>query len=1067
MLNRIIEASLENRFLVMIATFMAIGWGVYSMVNTPLDAIPDLSDVQVIVFTEYSGQAPQVVEDQVTYPLTTAMLSVPYAKTVRGYSFFGMSFVYVIFEDGTDIYWARSRVLEYLNSVSGRLPRGVTPSLGPDATGVGWVYQYTVLDTTGKRNLAELRSIQDWYLRYELSSVQGVSEVASVGGFVKQYQVVVDPNRLLAYNMPLQKIRTAIQRSNNDVGGRLVELAETEFMVRGLGYIRSLEDIENIGLGVGENGTPIRVRDVATVQLGPELRRGLAEWNGEGEVVGGIVVMRYGENALEVIDRVKKKIEALKPGLPEGVAVETNYDRSALILRAVDHLQHKLVEEIAVVAIVCVVFLLHFRSAFVAVFTLPMGILISFIVMHHLGVNSNIMSLGGIAIAVGAMVDAAIVMIENAHKHLERDGGEKTHLEMITAASKEVGPALFFSLLIITLSFLPVFALEAQEGRLFKPLAYTKTFAMAAAALLSITIVPVLMTFFVRGKIRPESENPVSRVLIWLYRPVIDWVLRNRILTVVLSGVVLFITVFPFREMVVSQFANQPQSLTYKALVKLEPLFPMEKIGSEFMPPLYEGDLLYMPTTLPGISITKARELLQQTDKIIRTFPEVHHVFGKIGRAETATDPAPLSMIETTIMLKPESEWREGMTPQKLIRELNSAVKFPGLTNAWTMPIKTRIDMLSTGIKTPVGIKVVGDDLETLQELGKQIEDVVRGLPGTLSAFAERVAGGNYLDFEIDREASARYGLTVGDVQDVIMSALGGMNITYTVEGLERYPVNLRYGRELRDNLPALRRVLVPTPAGAQVPIEQLADIQIRKGPPGIKSENARLNAWVYVDIDGVDVGTYVKRAQQAVLEQVAMPPGYTVIWSGQYEYMLRAEKKLKVVVPVTLAIIFVLLYLNFRNATESLLVMLSLPFALVGGIWLMYILDYDMSIAVGVGFIALAGLAAETGVVMLIYLDHAFDDLRREHGENLTLVDLNRVVMSGAVERVRPKMMTVFSTMVGLLPIMWSTGTGSEAMKRIAAPMVGGMVSSTILTLVVIPAIYALWKEWEIRRRM
>ena len=1063
MLNRIIEASLENRFLVLIATLMAIGWGVYSMVNTPLDAIPDLSDVQVIVFTEFSGQAPQVVEDQVTYPLTTAMLSVPYAKTVRGYSFFGMSFVYVIFEDGTDIYWARSRVLEYLNSVSGRLPRGVTPSLGPDATGVGWVYQYTVLDTTGKRDLAELRSIQDWYLRYELSSVQGVSEVASVGGFVKQYQVVVDPNRLLAYNMPLQKIRTAIQRSNNDVGGRLVELAETEFMVRGLGYIRSLEDIEDIALGVSESGTPIRVRDVATVQLGPELRRGLAEWNGEGEVVGGIVVMRYGENALDVIDRVKKKIEALKPGLPEGVVVETNYDRSALILRAVDHLQHKLVEEIAVVAVVCVIFLLHFRSAFVAIFTLPMGILISFVVMHHMGVNSNIMSLGGIAIAIGAMVDAAIVMIENAHKHLERDDGQRSHLEMITDASKEVGPALFFSLLIITLSFLPVFTLEAQEGRLFKPLAYTKTFAMAASALLAITIVPVLMSFFVRGKIRPESENPVSRFLIWIYRPVIDWVLKNRIWTVVLSGVVLFLTVFPFRELVVSRFADQPQSLTYKALVKLEPLFPMEKIGSEFMPPLYEGDLLYMPTTLPGISITKARELLQQTDKIIRTFPEVHHVFGKIGRAETATDPAPLSMIETTIMLKPESEWREGMTPQKLIRELNSAVKFPGLTNAWTMPIKTRIDMLSTGIKTPVGIKVVGDNLETLQALGKQIEDVVRELPGTLSAFAERVAGGNYLDFEIDRAAAARYGLTVGDVQDVIMSALGGMNITYTVEGLERYPVNLRYGRELRDNLPALRRVLVPTPAGAQIPIGQLAHIQIRKGPPGIKSENARLNAWVYVDIDGVDVGTYVKRAQQAVLEQVVMPPGYTVIWSGQYEYMLRAEKKLKVVVPVTLAIIFVLLYLNFRNATESLLVMLSLPFALVGGIWLMYVLDYEMSIAVGVGFIALAGLAAETGVVMLIYLDHAFDDLRREKGETLAVADLNRAIMYGAVERVRPKMMTVFSTMVGLLPIMWSTGTGSEAMKRIAAPMVGGMVSSTILTLVVIPAIYALWKEWEV----
>lgn len=1064
MLNRIIEASLENRFLVMIVTVVVIGWGTYAVVNTPLDAIPDLSDVQVIVFTEYVGQAPQVVEDQVTYPLTTAMLSVPYAKTVRGYSFFGMSFVYVIFKDGTDIYWARSRVLEYLNSVSGRLPQGVTPILGPDATGVGWVYQYTVMDTTGKHDLASLRSIQDWYLRYELSSVQGVSEVASVGGFVKQYQVIVDPNRLLAYNIPLQKVRMAIQRSNNDVGGRLVELAETEFMVRGLGYIRSIGDIEEIALGVGKNGTPIRVRDVARVQLGPELRRGLAEWNGEGEVVGGIVVMRYGENALEVINRVKKKIEALKPGLPEGVTVVTNYDRSTLIFRAVDHLQGKLLEEIAVVAVVCVVFLLHFRSVLVAIFTLPMGILISFIVMHHQGVNSNIMSLGGMAIAIGAMVDAAIVMIENAHKQLEQDDGKKSHLEIITSASKKVGPALFFSLLIITLSFLPVFTLEAQEGRLFKPLVYSKTFAMAASAFLSITIIPVLMSFFVRGKIRPENKNPVSRLLIFLYRPVIDWVLRNRVFTVVLSGLILFVTVFPFRDLVVFRFADQPQSLAYKALKKMDPIFPIEKIGSEFMPPLYEGDLLYMPTTLPGVSITKARELLQQTDKIIRTFPEVKNVFGKIGRAETATDPAPLSMIETTIMLHPESEWREGMTPKKLVRELNDAVKFPGLANAWTMPIKTRIDMLSTGIKTPVGIKVVGDDLEKLQALGKEIESVIRDLPGTISVFADRVVGGNYLDFEIDRKAVGRYGLTVGDVQDVIMAALGGMNVTHTVEGLERYPVNLRYGREFRDNLPALRRVLVPTPGGAQIPIGQLANIQIRKGPPGIKSENARLNAWVYVDIEGVDVGTYVKRAQQSVLEQVDMPPGYTVIWSGQYEYMLRAEQKLKIVVSLTLAIIFVLLYLNFKNVTESLIVMLSLPFSLVGGIWLMYGLDYDMSIAAGVGFIALAGLAAETGVIMLIYLDHAYEDQEREKGKHLKLSDLNQAIIRGSVERVRPKFMTVFSTMVGLLPIMWSSGTGSEAMKRIAAPMVGGMVSSTILTLVVIPAIYGLLKEWKLR---
>ena len=1057
MLNRIIQASVENRFLVVIATMMVIGWGVYAMVNTPLDAIPDLSDVQVIVFTEYPGQAPQVVEDQVTYPLTTAMLSVPYAKTVRGYSFFGLSYIYVIFEDGTDMYWARSRVLEYLNAASGRLPSGVAPTLGPDATGVGWVYQYAVLDTTGARDLSALRSIQDWYLRYELSSVPGVAEVASVGGFVKQYQVVVDPNRLLAYNIPLQDVRMAIQRSNNDVGGRLVELAETEFMVRGLGYIRSVEDIEHIALGVDDKGTPIRVKDIATVQMGPELRRGLAEWNGEGEVVGGIVVMRYGENALKVIERVKQKIERLKPGLPKGVVIIPNYDRSALILRAVDHLEKKLIEEIAVVALVCLVFLLHFRSAFVAVFTLPMGILIAFIAMHHQGVNSNIMSLGGIAIAIGAMVDAAIVMIENAHKHLERDAGKKPHRDIIIAASKEVGPSLFFSMLIIALSFLPVFSLEAQEGRLFKPLAYTKTYAMAAAACLAITVVPVLMTFFVRGKIRPEAKNPVNRGLIFLYRPVIDWVLQHRLLTIALGCAALFVTAFPFRDLVVSRFADRPQSLTYKALVKLDALFPLEKIGSEFMPPLYEGDLLYMPTTLPGVSITKARALLQQTDKIIRTFPEVDRVFGKIGRAETATDPAPLSMIETTIMLKPESEWRTGMTPQKLIRELDRAVQFPGLTNAWTMPIKTRIDMLSTGIKTPVGIKVVGDDLDTLQALGKRIEAVMRGLPGTQSAFAERVAGGNYLDFEIDRRAVARYGLTVGDVQDIIVTALGGQNITQAVEGLARYPINLRYGRELRDNLPALRRVFVPTPTGAQIPIGELATLRIRKGPPSIKSENARLNAWIYVDIRDVDVGTYVEKARQAVLEQVAMPPGYTVIWSGQYEYMLRAEQRLKVVIPVTLAIIFILLYLNFKTVAESLIVMLSLPFALVGGIWLLYLLDYEMSIAVGVGFIALAGLAAETGVVMLIYLNQAYDRVKRE---TLTRADVNRAVIVGAVERVRPKLMTVFSTMVGLLPIMWSTGTGAEAMKRIAAPMVGGMVSSTILTLLVIPAIYALWKE-------
>jgi Cu(I)/Ag(I) efflux system membrane protein CusA/SilA len=1065
MLKRIIEASVNNKFMTILLTALVIGGGLYAMFDTPLDAIPDLSDVQVIIFTEYPGQAPQVVEDQVTYPLTTAMLGVPFAKTVRGYSFFGLSFVYVIFEDGTDIYWARSRVLEYLNFVTDRLPKGVAPKLGPDATGVGWVYEYVLEDTTGKHDLAELRSIQDWYLRYELTSVSGVSEVASVGGFVKQYQVTVDPNKLLAFNIPLHKVRMAIQRSNNDVGGRLIEMAETEFMVRGLGYIKSLDDIRNIPVSVSDTGTPIRIRDIATVQLGPELRRGLAEWNGQGEIVGGVIIMRYGENALDVIEGVKKRLDELKTGLPEGVVIKTAYDRSSLILRAIDNLKEKLIEEMVVVAVVCILFLLHFRSAFVAIFTLPIAILISFIVMHSQGINSNIMSLGGIAIAIGAMVDAAIVMIENAHKHLERDKGKKPHWQIIIDASTEVGPALFYSLLIITLSFLPVFTLQAQEGRLFKPLAFTKTYAMAAAAFLSITLVPVLMGFFIRGRIMPERKNPLSRILVWIYRPVIEWVLRHKVATIAAAGVIFFITVFPFRSMVVDRFADDPQSLTYRAVAKVDPLFPLDKIGSEFMPPLYEGDLLYMPTTLPGISITKAREILQQTDKIISSFPEVHHVFGKVGRAETATDPAPLSMIETTIMLKPEEEWRPGMTPDKLVDELNQAIQFPGLTNAWTMPIKTRIDMLSTGIKTPVGIKVAGDDLETLEQIGKQIEEVVRNIPGTLSVYAERVAGGNYLDFDIRREEAARYGLTVGDVQDVIMSALGGMNITHTVEGLERYPVNLRYGRELRDNLSALRRVLVPTPQGAQIPLEQLADIRIRKGPPGIKSENARLNAWIYVDIKDIDVGTYVRKAQQTVLENVEIPSGYSVMWSGQYEYMQRAEKRLQLVVPVTLGIVFLLLFLNFRNITESLIVMLSLPFALVGGIWLMYLLDYNLSVAVGVGFIALGGLAAETGVVMLVYLDHAWEEIRRRHEGNPKVKDLYEAIMAGAVERVRPKLMTVMTTMVGLLPIMWGHGTGSEVMKRIAAPMVGGMVSSTILTLVVIPAIYALWKEWEVKR--
>ncbi len=1034
MLEKIIEASVNNRVMVLIFTAFTILGGIYMLLDTPVDAIPDLSDVQVIVFTEFPGQAPQVVEDQVTYPLTTAMLAVPFAKVVRGYSFFGFSFVYIIFEDDTDLYWARSRVLEYLNYVSSRLPNGVTPTLGPDATGVGWVYEY-ILDGGDKYSVQELRSMQDWFLRYELTTVPGVAEVASIGGYVKQYQVEVDPNKLLAYNIPIQKVRMAIKRSNNDVGGKLVEMAETEFMVRGLGYIKSVEDIKNIPVGVDENGSPILINQIANVQIGPELRRGLTDWNGKGEVAGGIIVMRFGENALKTIELVKEKLEELKKGLPEGVKIETAYDRSSLILRAIDNLKFKLIEETIVVALVCIIFLLHFRSAFVAIFTLPVGILMAFMVMNYQGLNANIMSLGGIAIAIGAMVDAAIVMIENAHKHIERDGGKKDHWQIIIDSSKEVGPALFYSLLIITLSFLPVFTLQAQEGRLFKPLAFTKTYSMAAAALLALTVVPVFMGYFIRGNIMPEEKNPVNRFLIKLYRPVINLVLRFKWSTLGLALVVLAISIWP-----------------------------LEKIGSEFMPPLNEGDLLYMPTMDPGISITKAKEILQQTDKIIRTFPEVHHVFGKIGRAETATDPAPLSMIETTIRLMPEEEWREGMTVEKLVEEMDSAIKFAGVTNAWTMPIKTRIDMLSTGIKTPVGIKLMGPDLQVLSDLGQEISNLLIDMDGTLSAFPDKAVGGNYFDFEINRKEAARYGLTVGDIQDVIMSAIGGMNVTYTVEGLERYPVNVRYSRELRDNLSMLKRVLVPTPTGAQIPISYVADIVVRKGPPSIKSENSRQTSWIYVDLRGIDVGTYVKNAKELLDKEFELPQGYSIMWSGQYEYMERAAKRLRVVIPVTLVIIFMLLFFNFKNVQESLIVMLSLPFSLIGGIWYLYILDYDFSVAVGVGFIALAGVAAETGVIMLIYLDHAYHNMK-DKGMMRSLHDLYDAIIEGAVDRVRPKMMTVTAIMAGLIPIMWGHGTGSEVMKRIAAPMVGGMVSSTVLTLVVIPAIYFLWKSREVNK--
>ena len=1004
------------------------------MLRTPLDAIPDLSDVQVIIFTEYPGQAPQIVEDQVTYPLTTAMLAVPYAKVVRGYSFFGFSFVYIIFEDGTDMYWARSRVLESLNYVSGRLPRGVTPTLGPDATGVGWVYEYIL--ESDRHDLAQLRTLQDWFLRYELAAVSGVAEVASIGGFVKQYQVTVDPNRLLAFNLPLQKIKMAIQRSNSDVGGRLVEMGETEFMVRGLGYIKGIDDLNNIPLAVDQRGTPILLRDVATIKIGPELRRGIADYNGTAEVVGGIVVMRYGENALQVIRNVKNRLQQLKSGLPEGVTVKTVYDRSALILRAIHNLKRTLIEESIIVAMVCIIFLLHFRSALVGIFTLPVAVLISFIIMDRQGVNANIMSLGGIAIAVGAMVDAAIVMIENVHKHIEHEGKKKPHWDLVLDASKEVGPALFFSLLIIAVSFLPVFTLQAQEGRLFRPLAFTKTYAMLGASLLAVTIVPVLMGYWIRGNIRPEEKNPVNRFLIWIYHPIIKLVLKAKILVIVLAMGILAVSYIPWK-----------------------------RIGSEFMPPLNEGDLLYMPTTLPGISITKAKELLQQTDRIIASFPEVEHVFGKIGRAETATDPAPLSMIETTITLKPESQWREGMTMERLVEALDKSIQFPGLTNAWTMPIKTRIDMLATGIKTPVGIKLMGESLQVLSDLGEQVEAVMREVPNTLSVYAERVTEGNFLDYHIKRKEAARYGLTVGDVQDIIMSAIGGMNVTTTVEGLERYPVNLRYKTELRDTPEKLRGILVPTPTGIQVPITQVADIRIIKGPSSIKSENARKSAWIYVDLKGIDVGTYVKMAQRAVQEKIKLPPGYSMVWSGQYEYMVRAHRRLMIVVPMTLVIIFLLLYFNFRNITESLIVMLSVPFALTGGLWFMYVLGYNMSVAVGVGFIALAGVAAETGVVMLIYLDHSYKKFKSQYGEKFNRKHLYAAIEEGAALRVRPKMMTVVAITAGLMPIMWSHGTGSEVMKRIAAPMVGGMVSATLLTLIVVPVIYGLWKGWRLQK--
>jgi Cu(I)/Ag(I) efflux system membrane protein CusA/SilA len=1040
MLARIIDWSGRNRFLVLLATLFILAAGVFAVLRTPIDALPDLSDVQVIVYTEYPGQAPQVVEDQVTYPLTTAMLSVPKSKVVRGFSFFGASFVYIIFEDGTDIYWARSRVLEYLNFASGRMPKGVTPQIGPDATGVGWVYQYALL--AKDKTLAELRTIQDWYVRYQLAKAHGVAEVASIGGFVQTYQVTVDPVKLRAYGIPLMKIAQVIRDSNRDVGGRVVEMAETEYMVRGKGYLRGKDDIELLVVKA-DKGTPVLIRDIARVELAPDERRGLTELNGEGEVVAGIAMARYGQNALEVIHNLKDKIAEIGPGLPEGVTVQTVYDRSELIHRAIETLKGTLIEESIIVALVCIVFLMHVRSALVAILMLPVGVLMAFIAMRLLGMNSNLMSLGGIAIAIGAMIDAAIVMIENAHKHLERlpEGHSAAErFEAMLAACKEVGPALFFSLLIITVSFLPVFSLEGQEGRMFSPLAYTKTFSMAGAAILSVTLVPVLMLLFIRGKIMPEAKNPVNRVLIWVYRPIIAAVMRWKKLTIVLAVIVLAISVYP-----------------------------ASRLGSEFMPTLNEGTLLYMPASLPGMSITKAAELMQTQDKIIKSFPEVESVFGKAGRANTATDPAPTEMFETVINLKPQTEWRPGMTTDKLISEMDKALQFPGVANAWTMPIKARTDMLSTGIRTPIGIKVFGKDLGEMEKLAKEIEAVVKTVPGTTSAFAERITGGFYLNIEPDREQLARYGLSVGELQDVIGSALGGEMVTTTVEGRERFGVTVRYPRELRsDPQQIAREVLVPTMGGAMVPLGQLAKVVVAKGTPGIRTENALLSAYIFVDIRDRDIGGYVADAKKAVAEQIKFPAGYYVTWSGQFEFMERAIEKMKVVIPITLLTIFLLLYLNFRRLTETLIVMLSVPFALVGGVWLMWLLDYNLSVAVAVGFIALAGVAAETGVVMLIYLDHAWEAVKatcRESGRSPNVSDLYAAVMEGAVERVRPKMMTVVAIMAGLLPIMWGTGTGSEVMSRIAAPMVGGMISSTVLTLAVIPAIYALVKQWRLDR--
>ncbi len=1035
MIEAIIRWSVHNRFFVLLATLILVGIGGWSLKNTPVDAIPDLSDVQVIIKTNYPGQAPQVVEDQVTYPLTTAMLSVPGAVTVRGYSFFGDSYVYVIFDEDTDTYWARSRVLEYLSQVAPTLPPSARPQLGPDATGVGWVYLYALVDRTGQHNLSQLRSLQDWFLKYELQTVPGVSEVSALGGMVKQYQVKVNPDKLRAFSIPLSHIQMAIQRGNQEVGASVVEMSEAEYMVRASGYIQGIDDLRTIPLGLDMNGTPLLLKDVADIELGPQMRRGIAELNGEGEAVGGIVVMRFGENAQKTIDGVKSKLETLKAGLPEGVEIVTVYDRSGLIERAVDNLWHKLLEEFIVVALVCVVFLFHVRSSLVAIVSLPVGILAAFIIMHAQGLNANIMSLGGIAIAIGAMIDGAIVMIENMHKHMERTPlTSENRWQIVAESAAEVGPALFFSLLVITVSFVPVFTLEAQEGRMFSPLAFTKTYAMAASAALAVTLVPVLMGYFIRGRVLAEHKNPLNRALVAVYMPTLNTVL------------------------------NYPKTtLVIAALITVVGFLPVTKIGSEFIPPLDEGDLMYMPTTYPGLSIGKAREILQQTDKLIATVAEVKRVFGKIGRAETATDPAPLTMIETFIQLKPREEWRDGTTSETLKKELDALVKFPGLTNAWVMPIKTRIDMLATGIKTPVGIKVAGPDLKEIEKIGKRLEQVLEDVPGTASVYSERVAGGRYIKVDIQREKAARYGLNIADVQQVVATAIGGMNVAQTIEGLERYPVNLRYPQDYRNSPEQLALLPIVTTNGQRIALGDVARVYVEDGPPAIKSENARLNGWTFVDIDGVDIGSYVQEAMRVVAEQVELPAGYSLNWSGQYEYMLRAKEKLTYVVPLTLGIIIVLLYLNFRSFAEVAIIMGTLPLAMVGSIWLMYLLGYNFSVAVGVGFIALAGVAVEIGVIMLVYLNQAHNQLLeqcRHKGVPPRQDTLRHAVLHGAGLRVRPVMMTAAAIIVGLLPIMYGSGTGSEVMSRIAAPMVGGMLSAVVLTLLVLPAIYLLWKQ-------